>query len=145
MFNSIRTKILAGFSILIVVMIIYMIYVSISNANETNEIEGIIGEELPILIADYELATTIHARLAAAQGYLLTGDSKYKEKFNSYVDIASENSDFILSTSEADKFKPYYDQAVEWRNLIDKDVFQVYDTDEFRESIRKSSRTRRKC
>ena len=76
MFNSIRTKLLAGFSILIVVMIIYIAYVAISNANETNEIEGIISEELPILIADYELATTIHARLAAAHGYLLTGDSK---------------------------------------------------------------------
>ncbi len=53
-----------------------------------------------------------------------------KRNFNSYVDIASENSDFILATSEADKFKPYYDQAVEWRNLIDKDVFQVYDADD---------------
>ena len=121
MFNSIRTKVLAGFSILIVVMIIYMTYVALSNANETNEIEGIIGEEL---------ATTIHARLAAAQGYLLTGDSKYKETFNSYVDIASENADIILATSEADNFKPYYDQAVEWRSLIDKNVFQVYDADD---------------
>lgn len=128
MFNSIRTKILAGFSILIVVMMIYMIYISTSNANETKEIEGIVDVELPLLIADYELVATIHARLAAAQGYLLTGDSKYIEKFNSYVDIASENADFILSSSQADKFKPYYERAVEWRNLIEKDVFQVYDT-----------------
>lgn len=129
MFNSIRTKVLAGFSILIAVMMIYMIYVSISNANETNEIEGIIDEELPILIANYEIANSIHARIAAAQSYLLTGDPKYKETFDSYVDIASENSDFILSTSEADQFKPYYDRAVEWRSLIDKDVFQAYDPD----------------
>ena len=129
MFNSIRTKVLAGFSILIAVMIIYIFYVSISNANETNEIEGIIDEELPTLIANYEIANSINARISAAQGYLLTGDPKYKETFNSYVDIASENADIILATSEADKFKPYYDQAVEWRSLIDQDVFQVYDND----------------
>ena len=129
MFKSIRTRILSDFSILIAVMIIYITYVAISNANETNEIEGIISEELPILIADYELATTIHARLAAAKGYLVTGDLKYKENFNSYVDTASENADIVLATSEADNFKPYYDKAVEWRNLIDKDVFQVYDNE----------------
>lgn len=131
MYKSIRTRILAGFSILIVVMIIYMAYVAISKANETKEIEGMINEELPILIADYELATTIHARLAAARGYLLTGDSRYKETFHSYVDVASENADIILATSEADNFKPYYDQAVEWRSLIDTNVFLVYDTGDY--------------
>ena len=127
MLHSIRTRILAGFGILISVMILYIGFTAISQLKETRDLDGMINEELPILMADYELATTIHARLAAARGYLLTGDTNYKELFNAYVETASESADFILSTAEASNFQSSYDQAVEWRSLINKNVFQVYD------------------
>ncbi|MGM9950332.1 MAG: methyl-accepting chemotaxis protein [Lysinibacillus sp.] len=127
MFTSIRTRILASFGILISVMILYIGFTAISQVNDRREIDGMISEELPILIADYELATTIHARLAAARGYLLTGNPSYKDTFDTYVETASENADFILSTPEASNFQKSYDQAVEWRALIEEDVFQVYD------------------
>ena len=128
MSTSIRTRILAGFGILISVMILYIGFTVISHVNDRREIDRVISGELPILIADYELATTIHARLAAARGYLLTGNPNYKETFNTYVETASENADFILSSDDSADFQNLYNQAVEWRSLIEEDVFQVYDT-----------------
>ena len=128
MFNSIRKRILAGFLVLIVVIVFFMANTLQNQAKDTAAVDEIVHQDLPILIADYELATTIHARLAAARGYLLTGDSKFKEQFNDYVDVASTSADIILQSTLGEDFKPLYDQAVTWREDVTTKVFDIYDT-----------------
>lgn len=77
-------------------MLLFMITTLQNQSKNANSVEGMVQNDLPILIADYELTTTIHARLAAARGYLMNGEEHFKEQFDTYVDIASTNAEIIL-------------------------------------------------
>ncbi|WP_332650285.1 methyl-accepting chemotaxis protein [Lysinibacillus sp. 54212] len=125
--RSISSRILLGFSFIILFIIGNNTFNNQLQSKENKAFESISSQELPILMANYELATSIHARLAAARGYMLTGEPHYKDLFFTYVQSAQENADFLLSTPESAKFQSLYDKAVQWRQLVEKDVFNVYD------------------
>lgn len=125
--KSISSRILLGFSIIILFIIGNNSINNLLQSKENKAFESISSKELPTLIANNDLATSIHARLAAARGYILTGDEQYKDLFFTYVQSAQKSADYLLSTSKSTQFKELYDKVVEWRQLIEKDVFNVYD------------------
>ena len=98
-FKSISARILFSFGILIVIIMSYLVYSIYSNIQTNKATEQIIENELDILVADYELAGAIHARIAAARGYILTGNPTYKYTFQEYVTLATETDAIILESA----------------------------------------------
>src|SRR5699024_11492454 len=84
--------------LLISAMIIYNFTV-INNVNQTTEY--FLEEDLPLLIADEQLLSDIYNQAGLARGYILNGDSKYKDLFHEARESSIENQKKIqaLSTS----------------------------------------------
>lgn len=105
----------------------YLVYSIYSNIQTNKATEQIIENELDILVADYELAGAIHARIAAARGYILTGNPTYKDTFQEYVTLATETDAIIQQHGPSKEYLALFQSAKEWREYIFNDVFAVYD------------------
>lgn len=127
-FKTISARILFAFSLIVVVICLNIGY-NVYSINETNKAtKEIIDEELQLLIIDYELASTIESRIAAARGYVLSGDETYKEIYEANNEKALKNVELRLESSESGgDFDKYTEMAKEWSNDILKNVFSVYD------------------
>lgn len=126
-FKSIGKRIVFAFSIVVAVIVFYISFnfYEISQSNKATE--QIVDEELQLLITDYELASTIGLRIAAARGYVLSGNEKYINIYNENVERALENEQKRLSILESSEFTKYAEMAKEWSSYVQKEVFDVYD------------------
>lgn len=126
-FKSISKRIVFSFSIVVAVVVLYIGYNFYAVNQSNSATERIIDEELQLLITDYEEAQTIGLRIAAARGYILSGDEKYKEIFENNVKHADENEKIRLAISETGDFNKFAEMAKEWSSYVEKEVFTVYD------------------
>lgn len=66
-FKSISTRIIFAFSIIVTVIVLNIGYNVYAVTQSNRATEQIVDEELQLLITDYELASTIAVRIAAAR------------------------------------------------------------------------------
>ncbi|MGE7021247.1 methyl-accepting chemotaxis protein [Solibacillus cecembensis] len=126
-FKTISARIIFAFS-LIVAVICLNIGFNVYTTHQSNlATEKIVDEDLQLLIADYELASTIGLRIAAARGYVLSGEEKYKDIFVNTSERALENEKIRLALIESGEINKYAGMAKEWSSYVQKDVFEVYD------------------
>ncbi|MGE7691235.1 methyl-accepting chemotaxis protein [Lysinibacillus sp. NPDC097214] len=126
-FKSISKRIVFSFSIVVAVVVLYIGYNFYAVKQSNNATEQIIEEELHLLITDYEEAQTIGLRIAAARGYILSGEEKYKKIFEDNVKRADENEKIRSSITESGDFSKFAEMAKEWSSYVEKEVFSVYD------------------
>ncbi|KOS60305.1 methyl-accepting chemotaxis protein [Lysinibacillus agricola] len=126
-FKSISKRIVFSFSIVIAVVVLYIGYNYYAVSQSNSATEQIVDEELQLLITDYEQAQTIGLRIAAARGYVLSGEKKYKEIFEENVKHAEENEKIRLAISESADFSKFAEMAKEWSRYVEQEVFTVYD------------------
>lgn len=125
-FKSIRAKILGGFGVTIVLMLMLSFY-TINSINKTNtSIRGILEKELDLLIVDEKLSTNMNRRTSLIRGYMLYEDDTYRETFNDELDetIALENQALELSASA--EVKDLMAKKFEWGTLTDE-ALAAYD------------------
>ncbi|WP_029277908.1 methyl-accepting chemotaxis protein [Carnobacterium jeotgali] len=125
-FKSIRAKILGGFGVTIVLMLMLSFY-TIHSINKTNtSIRGILEKELDLLIVDEKLSTNMNRRTSLIRGYMLYEDDTYRETFNDELDetIALENQALELSASA--EVKDLMAKKFEWGTLTDE-ALAAYD------------------
>src|SRR5699024_691505 len=124
--TSIKQKMIVGFSIVIILVVILGIYnLSITMSNN-QDAENIANEELPLLIADEGLVSTMANRLAAARGYVLYGGD-FKETFNEYTAEGKHHEEVIREIGVTPEFEQLVEDTVAWREAIANDVFAEYD------------------
>jgi len=126
-FKSISKRIVFSFSIVVAVVVLYIGYNFYAVNQSNSATEQIIDEEMQLLITDYEEAQTIGLRIAAARGYVLSGDEKYKKIFEDNVKHADDNEKLRLAISETGDFNKFAEMAKEWSSYVEKEVFTVYD------------------
>ncbi|MFJ7737392.1 methyl-accepting chemotaxis protein [Lysinibacillus sp. NPDC097287] len=126
-FKSISARIFFAFSIIVAVIILYLGYNMYATTQSNKKTDQMINEELQLLMADNELASTIALRIAAARGYVLSGDAKYKEIYSQNVERALDSEKIRLSITESEEFNRYSKMATDWSNYVKKEVFEVYD------------------
>lgn len=90
-FKTISRRIVFSFSIVITFMALYIVYNYFAIKQSNHATEQIVEQELQLLTTDYEQAQTIDLRIAAARGYVLSGDEKYKAIFQDNVARAASN------------------------------------------------------
>ncbi|MFF5996382.1 HAMP domain-containing methyl-accepting chemotaxis protein [Lysinibacillus sp. KU-BSD001] len=121
-----KTKILFGFSFIILIIILFGVYnySAIQKNNETAK--NIVEQELPLLIANEQLARTMANRIATARGYVLYGGD-YKERFNDYTEEGKHNEAIVREIGASEEFNHLIKQTIEWRTFVTKEVFKEYD------------------
>ncbi len=126
-FKTIRTRILFSFAIVIAVMAVFIIYNYIQTSTSVDSTKKIVDEELDLLNVDYSLAQTMSLRIAAARGYVLSGNSTYKDIYTENEAIALEKGDLLRSLTQSNEFEKYEKMAEEWSNYVQTSVIDVYD------------------
>ncbi len=125
-FKSIKSKLLFAFSIVIILVILLGIY-NISVIMKSNkEARNIVEKELPVLIANEQLALSMANRISTARGYVLFGGD-FRDRFDAYTEQGKQNEAVIREIEVTEEFDQLIEQTIAWRKLIATDVFDEYD------------------
>jgi len=125
--KSIKHKLLGAFFIVVLLISALCVYNFSSIMKFNQDTEGILKEDLPLLIADEELAFNIAERIALARGYILYDDPSYKESFLQYTEESKELQNKVLQETNSDQAKQLIEKSVEWRKTITDEVFVAFD------------------
>lgn len=125
-FKSIKSKLLFSFSIIIILVVILGGYNFRVILKSNAEARNIMEEELPVLIANEQLALSMANRIGAARGYILYGGD-LKERFEEYTEIAQENEEIIQRLRPSVELEELIERTVAWRHYVVSEVFTEYD------------------
>src|SRR5690625_2947044 len=127
-FRSIRSKMIVGFSMVLLLVVFLGVYnyIVLNNINKTTE--EILNVELPVLIADEELVIDMYDRMGSARGYILSGDSFYIDNFNNATEASLENHEIVRNIAPSKEFDELVQRTVDWREDILENVFNEYDS-----------------
>nr|WP_318280994.1 methyl-accepting chemotaxis protein [Paenibacillus bovis] len=125
-FKSIRMKILSGFSIVILLVVILGVYNFFVTKESNKNIESMLNNEVQLLIANDKLVSTIANRIGTARGYVLFGGD-FKDRFNEYTEQGIQAEKIIREIEVTEEFDTLMNRTVEWRKSIASEVFNEYD------------------
>ncbi|CAG9620295.1 methyl-accepting chemotaxis protein [Sutcliffiella rhizosphaerae] len=126
-FKSIRIKILTGFAFVTLLTLILAGINGFSIKNINEDTNDMINRQLPLLIANEQMAYNISQRIALTRGYVLLGDSSYKEDFNRFTEESVPYEEQILSLSTSEKAREMINQSKEFERIVREEVFVQYD------------------
>jgi len=130
--KSIRSKLLLGFGI-ILVLVLFMSIFTIYNVNKTNNVaEELVTNDLEELIIYQNLRYNVAERISVTRGYLLYGDPELKEKFYQYTEESKgleKALEGYLSDSERPLAQEIIEDSIAWGDYISDSVYSVYETD----------------
>src|SRR5690625_545792 len=89
-FRSIRTKMLLGFSLVLILILLLAVFTTFTLMRSNEGTEHIIDEQLPALLDNSDLSYNTAHSIALIRGYILYGNDEYKDEFNQ---IIKENKD----------------------------------------------------
>ncbi|RHW36714.1 methyl-accepting chemotaxis protein [Lysinibacillus yapensis] len=125
-FKSIKTKILFGFSLVILLVVLFGIYNYSSIKKSNEEAKNIVERELPMLIANEQMSRTLANRIATARGYVLYGGD-FKERFDAYTEEGKGHEAIVREIGASEEFDQLIQRTVEWRKYVSEEVFEEYD------------------
>ena len=125
--NTINRKILLSFGIIIAISAAYAVFSYISNNKLIQSTEEIIDEKLILLDAENKLSESMNVRLAAARGYVISGDPKLKEQFYEYGKQAEESLTIIENSIHYILVQNSVFAATSWTKHVEEQVFAVYE------------------
>ena len=125
--KSIKMKILYSFIMFLLVVWGYAAYNYFQNEKLMENSQDIINEEVSIMSMAYELSNSLDVRLAAARGYVLTGDSNYKNMFASYSQKAYEIQQSLQQYEDFKEIEKTVSDAIEWSTIVQNEIFPLYE------------------
>nr|WP_100331789.1 methyl-accepting chemotaxis protein [Bacillus xiapuensis] len=125
--KSIKTKMLASFFLIILLTLLMGVFNAISVSSINKKTSSIIKEELALLTLDEKLRFNISQRISSARGYIVYGDSKYRDEFNRYTEESKQLQEELLAINQSPVSKKVVDKSKQWRNLLIEEVFAPYD------------------
>lgn len=117
----------AGFSIVLLLLVILSLVALTVLKSGNTAIDGILEEELPLLIADEQLVSSMYDGMGAARGYILTGNPFFKELFEEGRQKILANQEFVATINKSEEFQEIIAETVAWQNFIKEEVFDEYD------------------
>ena len=126
-FKSIRGKLLFGFSIIVLLIVLLGVLIFKTLDDNNKGIEAILEHELPLLIADERMSFDMANRLGALRGFVLTGDPAYKEYFDQYAEEIDMHQTTIRKLNPTSEIIELLDRTIEWRNDVKTTVFEEYE------------------
>ena len=125
-FKSIRSRIISGFAVTIVLMLLLSIYTIVS-INKTNEsIKSILEQEMDLLIVDEKLATNMNKRTSLLRGFMLYEEESYRNEFEEETALSIELENKATELSDSEELEELIGKKVAWGNLTDE-ILTAYD------------------
>ena len=128
-FKSIKQKMIFGFSLVILLVIILGVYNFTVVKSNTKDAERIANQELPLLMANQGLLNSLANRIAAARGYVLHGGD-YRAEFESYTEDGKHFEQIIRDIEVTPEFEALMKKTIEWREYVKDEIFAAYDQGE---------------
>lgn len=125
--KSVRQKNLFGFLLVLLLMIILSIFTIESMKKIHRDTDHIMQEQLPLLMLDQSMAFNTAEKIALARGYILTGDSSYKNEFQKYAEQASILEEELLQQTESPKTEELLLLGRKWNEMIVESVFPLFE------------------
>ena len=124
-FNTLRTRILSSFILLIVFIAAFTMYNFMANTSMEKKAEELINRQLLLQDANQTLATSITVRAAATTNFITTGQDSYIDIFKTYTDLAEEQIEILndLDPDGIEERQQHVDAATKWRTDIEELVF----------------------
>ena len=115
-----------GFSLVIFLVVLFGIYNYSVIVKSNEEANNIVEKELPVLIANEQMARTLANRISTARGYVLYGGD-FKDRFNEYTEEGKRNEAIVREIGASEEFDKLIERTVEWRKFVATEVFEEYD------------------
>lgn len=133
--KSIKSKIIFAFSVVILLVLFLGAYNSITIKRMNDETTKMIEDNLQMLIANTGLETAMANRIAAARGYVLTGNTNFREDFEAYTEQGAEFEELANSVGVSQELENLIRTTNVWQTAIVGDVFEVYDRGDEEQAI----------
>lgn len=124
--KTIRMKIILGFIITILITWIYSATNYYQTKNTNTNTEQLI-EQLDILTLSYELSKSIDTQISDARGYILTGNSQYKDSFNATTEETNNIVKQLETHPQFEDLELVLLVTNNWRSQMTNDIFSLYD------------------
>lgn len=126
-FKTIKTKILFGFSLVILLTVLFSVYNYWAVSNVNKDTKEMVDKDLKLLIANQKLASSMSNRVGSVRGYAADGDKNYKDLFFDETEKMDEYEQKILDLEPSEEFKEIINRLEEWEEYVVAEVFEVYD------------------
>lgn len=128
--NSLKKKILLGFGIILVIVIGQAAFNVYEFNNLRGEADYLAEESVPLLNTDTELAYNMSRRIGFARGYVMYGNPEFKQMFEEYSTNAQSLEAQLLELAGTPENVEFVERTVAWADLIQNEVFALYDQGE---------------
>lgn len=122
-FKTINKKIIVGFTVVILISSLLVVYNLFSFYATNKKTEDIVDQQLQFVIANDQLAYNVSERLALVRGYILYGDNDYRKKFNQYTGESKNIQEQILKIDKSKEVKDLFAKQENWERVIVQDVY----------------------
>src|SRR5690625_2011142 len=112
--KTIRMRIILGFSFVFLLIIFlggYNYYL-LNSINDRSE--NVIEEDLPLMIADSQIESSLANRIGTIRGYLLSGDNFYKDLFEHYTEMGYTYMDQVREIDFNKNYQELFTLVEEW-------------------------------
>lgn len=127
-FKSLKMKILAGFSFVILLFLIFGVYIFNSVSNVNTDTESMVNKDLQLLIAGEQMAVRMANSIGLASGYVQFGYNDYKDIFNDETKKAQHYEKIVQELGASTEFEELISRAADWRESVERDVFAEFET-----------------
>src|SRR5699024_7862875 len=126
-FKSIRSRILAGF-IVVFILLLLLIAANLNSIRTTNNmVDDMVNNKYDELITGDDLALNMQHRASQLRGYLLFEDPELKETFQDGVKEAKKlQQEFIDHSTDKKRAQSIVDKKAEWESITN-DVLAKHD------------------
>ncbi|OIJ15125.1 hypothetical protein BKP37_06815 [Anaerobacillus alkalilacustris] len=125
--KSIRGKIISGFSMILLLLLMMSAY-NLFNVYKINTtVEQTLQEYLQILRISEDLAYNTEQRLDAANRYILLNNSTHKERYMNLREESKVLEEEILKLNDNYQLKELMKESHTWDRMITEEIFVVYE------------------
>ncbi|RFB17366.1 methyl-accepting chemotaxis protein [Bacillus sp. HNG] len=125
--KSIRTRLFVSFFAIIILCIGLAAYNYFSVSTMNQKTDDMVSEELTVLLEYDSLKYNIAQSIALARGYVLYGESSYRDDYDIYS-VEFDLTDRKLGSMKIKEVEKILRETKKWRDLINEKVFIPYDS-----------------
>ncbi|WP_080146893.1 methyl-accepting chemotaxis protein [Marinilactibacillus piezotolerans] len=127
-FKSLRTKILFGFGLVILLVAGLVTITSLSSNTINQESKLMKDHQIPLMIADERVGFSIARRSTNVRAYLMTGEPRYRTMFEESSEAVIPYLETLGRLSESETIDNVIAAHEEWTQGMLTDVFDVYES-----------------
>lgn len=128
--SSLKAKLLLGFAAVIILSVSFGVYNSVALSNIDKKAEGMIHEQLPLLITSEKLQINISEQISLARAYVLYGYPAYIERFDQLTGEIEKLESKVLKTNNTAETADLVKRRALLETYIRNNIFEVYEKGE---------------